>query len=168
MKLNLASNPQIDSIVDGIGLRTVIWFQGCRHNCYNCHNPQTHHFNKVIEWEIDDIVQFYVNQKLQDGITLSGGDCFFQPEGLLILLQKLKQYNINIWCYTGFTYEYLLQNYKQYLYYIDILVDGKYIHKLRDLSLYFRGSSNQRIIDIQQSLQQDKIILLKIPGENNE
>lgn len=166
--MNLAAKLQIDSIVDGIGLRTVIWFQGCKHNCFKCHNPSTHSFDLNLEMSVNEIVDFYLKQKLQDGITLSGGDPFFQSSNeLLQLLKTLKQYDINIWCYTGFTYEYLLQNYKQHLYYIDVLVDGKYIHKLRDLSLYFRGSSNQRVIDVQKSLQQNKIILLKMLGEDN-
>lgn len=159
MEINLAAYPQIDSIVDGFGLRTVIWFQGCIHNCYKCHNPQTHNFNKNILMSVDAIVNFYLNQKLQSGITLSGGDPFCQSEGLLLLLQALKKHNINIWVYTGFTYEYLLQHYNEHLLYIDILIDGKYVDSLKDLSLVFKGSSNQRIINIVDSLKQNKIIL---------
>lgn len=157
--INLAAYPQIDSIVDGEGIRTVIWFQGCSHNCYNCHNPQTHSFQNNILMSADNIVNFYLKQKLQSGITLSGGDPFFQAEELLSLLKKLKEHNINIWVYTGFTYEYLLQEYKEHLQYIDVLVDGLYIDKLRDISLVFRGSSNQRLIQASKSIKQNKIIL---------
>jgi len=160
--MNLASEPQIDSIVDGIGLRTVIWFQGCKHNCYKCHNPQTHSFDLKLEMSVDEIVNFYLKQELQDGVTLSGGDPFYQDSNeLLELLQKLKQHNVNIWCYTGFTYEYLLEHFNQHLHYIDVLVDGLYINDLRDLSLYFRGSSNQRIIDVNKSLLFNRIIELE-------
>lgn len=157
--INLAAKPQIDSIVDGEGLRTVIWFQGCKHNCLNCHNPSTHNFNKNILMSVDDIVSFYLKQDLQAGITLSGGDPFYQPDELLKLLIQLKQYNINIWCYTGFTYEYLLKHFRQHLQYIDILIDGLYIDKLRDTSLKFRGSSNQRLINVAESLATNKIVL---------
>ena len=156
--INLAAYPQIDSILDGEGIRTVIWFQGCKHNCYKCHNPQTHSFQKNILMSVDEIVSFYLKQKLQTGITLSGGDPFFQVDELLQLLQKLKQYNINIWVYTGFVYEYLIQYYKKHLQYIDVLVDGLYIDKLRNLSLAFRGSINQQLINVQESLKQNKII----------
>lgn len=161
--INLAAYPQIDSIVDGEGIRTVIWFQGCNHNCYNCHNPQTHSFQNNILMSADNIVNFYLKQKLQSGITLSGGDPFFQAEELLSLLKKLKEHDINIWVYTGFTYEYLLKEYKEYLQYIDILVDGLYIDKLRDISLLFRGSSNQRLIQASKSIKYNKLILW--PGE---
>jgi len=157
--INLAAYPQIDSIVDGEGVRTVIWFQGCNHNCYNCHNPQTHSFHNNILMPVDNIVNFYLKQKLQNGITLSGGDPFYQSEELLNLLKKLKEHNINIWVYTGFIYEYLLQEYKEHLQYIDVLIDGLYIDKLRDTSLAFRGSSNQRLICALESLRQNKTIL---------
>lgn len=158
--MNLASEPQIDSIVDGIGLRTVIWFQGCKHNCPKCHNPATHSFDLKLEMSVNEIVNFYLKQKLQDGITLSGGDPFYQSsDELLDLLQKLKQHNVNIWCYTGFTYEYLLKHFNQHLQYIDVLVDGLYKDELKDLSLYFCGSSNQRIIDVPESLKQNQIII---------
>lgn len=157
--INLAAYPQIDSIVDGEGIRTVIWFQGCNHNCYNCHNPQTHSFQNNILMSADNIVNFYLKQKLQSGITLSGGDPFFQAEELLSLLKKLKEHDINIWVYTGFTYEYLLKEYKEHLQYIDVLVDGLYIDKLRDISLVFRGSSNQRLIQASKSIKHNKIIL---------
>ena len=159
--INLAAYPQIDSIVDGEGIRTVIWFQGCNHNCYKCHNPQTHSFQKNILLSVDSIVSFYLKQELQSGITISGGDPFFQFEELLKLLQELKKYNINIWVYTGFTYEYLLQNYNKHLQYIDILVDGLYIDKLRDTSLLFRGSSNQRLVNVVESLKNNEVILYK-------
>lgn len=159
MNIKLAANPTVDSIVDGPGLRTVIWFQGCAHNCKNCHNPQTHDFSQGFYKSADEIVDFYLAQGLQTGITLSGGDPFYQVEGLYELVQKLKNNNINIWCYTGFVYEDLLQKYKNILQYIDVLVDGLYIDSLRDLSLKFRGSSNQRLINVQQSLLQKKVVL---------
>lgn len=156
MKVKLAAKPTIDSIVDGIGLRTVFWFQGCNHHCKNCHNPDTWDFDKGFIVDTDELVQFYRRQSLQAGITISGGDPFYQPNALLDLLIKLQ--DVNIWIYTGFTYEYIFDHFNQYLQYIDVLVDGLYIDKLRDLSLYFKGSSNQRVIDVQATLKNSSII----------
>ena len=157
MEINLASYPQVDSIVDGIGLRTVIWFQGCKHHCPYCHNPQTHSFDINITMNVDDIVNFYLFQSLQSGITISGGDPFYQSDGLLVLLHKLKENNVNIWVYTGFKYEEVLKQFPEHLHYID---DGLFINDLRDTSLLFRGSSNQRLIDVPESLRKNKIILV--------
>ena len=159
MLINLAQYPEPDSIVDGIGLRTVIWFQGCKHNCPECHNPLTHSFNTVLELDVETIIQFVLKQELQAGVTISGGDPFYQPEALLELLKQLKQHSINIWVYTGFTYEYLLNTYLQHLQHIDILVDGLFLIAEKDLSLRFKGSRNQRVIDVQESLKNNNIVL---------
>lgn len=159
MNIRLAAQPTVDSIVDGEGLRTVFWCQGCLHHCPGCHNPTTWDMSAGFIWTTDELVNFYLRQDLQSGITISGGDPFYQPVALLDLLQKLKQYQINIWVYTGFLFEELD---KHILQYIDVLVDGPFIEGQKDLSLYFKGSTNQRIINIQESLLQNKIILWNI------
>jgi len=154
MKVKLAAITY-DSIVDGPGIRTVIWFQGCHHKCPGCHNPQTHDFNGGYEEDVDNIIEICNTQLLQDGVTISGGDPFYQPEALEYLISNI---NTNIWVYTGFNYEYLLNKYKNILQYIDVLVDGPYIESLRDLTLLFRGSSNQRLIDIKKSINNNIVL----------
>ena len=156
MNIRLAAQPTIDSIVDGLGLRTVFWFQGCLHHCKNCHNPSTWDMNNGFITTTDELVNFYLNQDLQSGVTISGGDPFYQPDVLLDLLKKLKNYDVNIWVYTGFKYEDIN---KEFLKYIDVLVDDVYIDELRTLNLPFRGSSNQRVIDVKNS--KDKIVEVK-------
>jgi anaerobic ribonucleoside-triphosphate reductase activating protein len=160
--IRLSAPLQRDSIVDGNGLRSVVWTQGCGHNCDECHNPQTHNFNGGFEKDIDELVEEIVSNKMQSGVTLSGGDPMFQPEATLELVQKLKQHNINIWCYTGFTYKQIWLNPKQraILYYIDVLVDGKFDKNLKSYEVKFRGSKNQRLIDVNKSLKQNKVIEL--------
>lgn len=157
----LAAPITLDSIVDGPGFRSVLWFQGCSHKCAGCINPQTHDINNGINVNIDNIINDILQVKLQSGVTLSGGDPLYQIEACIQIVKKLKEHNINIWCYTGFEYEYLItkQIYKDCLQYIDVLVDGPFIEVLQDYNLQFKGSSNQRIIDIQKSLQENKIIL---------
>lgn len=143
-----------ETIADGYGLRYAIYLAGCRHACPGCHNPEswsptagkpfTH---EVLSRIIDEIN----HDTLLDGITLSGGDPFYNPEALLELLVHLRrETHQNIWCYTGFTYEALLSNAttRDCLRYIDTLVDGPFIQRLHDPSLPFRGSSNQRILHL--------------------
>lgn len=155
MKFRLAGEPVIDSIVDGPGLRTTIFFQGCKWNCKGCHNPGTHDMMGGMEADTDEIVAVCLQQKLQNGVTLSGGDPFFQPEALLDIVKKLKEHDINIWCYTGFLFENLIKNdlYKEILQYIDVLVDGQFELQHRKLSCLFKGSTNQRLIDVHKSIE---------------
>lgn len=157
-------NIQYDSIVDGTGLRMVLWCQGCRHNCKGCHNPHTHNFKDGFLVSIEEIKQQIDNNKLNTGITFSGGDPMEQPEELLEIAKYCKDKNLNIWCYTGYLYEDILNDSKKYelLKYIDVLVDGKFILELYDIDLDFVGSSNQRIINVRQSLKDNKIVLLKL------
>ena len=167
MKVRLASSIQIDSIVDGEGLRTVIWMQGCKHNCKGCHNPETHDMQGGFEIELEELKKQIKELKNQNGITLSGGDPFFQTEASYEIAKYAKSLGLNVWCYTGFTFEQLLDIVKQdefllgLLKNIDILVDGKFIGEQKSLNLYFRGSKNQRILDIHQSLE--KGIAVEIP-----
>lgn len=161
MNIKLASQILFDSIVDGPGLRAVVFFQGCSHNCPSCQNPQTHSFNGGFESDTNNIINKILSNSMQTGVTFSGGDPFFQYKGVTEIAKILKEQNINIWCYTGFKFEELIkkQEYKNLLQYINVLVDGPYIESLKSYDLKFKGSSNQRIIDIQKSLKENKIIL---------
>lgn len=162
MKIRLAANLQADSIVDGEGIRTVIWTQGCSHNCPGCHNPSTHDFKGGFEIEVKDIIKQLKNIKYQDGITFSGGDPMFQIEACTQIAQAAKNQKLDVWCYTGFTLEELMKNKKaiEFLEYIDVLVDGKYIQEQKSMNIDFRGSKNQRIIDVKKSLKENKTIII--------
>ena len=161
MKVRLAADVTYDSIVDGPGLRTVIWFQGCKWNCKGCHNPQTHNMLGGFEIDIDKLING-IDLTLQAGVTLSGGDPFFQQEAVKEICKKLKEKNINIWCYTGFLFEELIEKYDYILKYIDVIVDGPFMINKKDLNLIFKGSSNQRIIDVQKTLKEGKIYEVKL------
>lgn len=162
MKIRLAADLQPDSIVDGEGVRTVIWTQGCSHNCKGCHNPGTHDFNGGFEVDIEEIISEIKNLEGQEGITFSGGDPLFQSEACALIAKEAKECNLDIWCYTGFKFEDIINipKFKEFLKYVDVLVDGKFIEEEKSLNLDFRGSRNQRIIDVQESLKKGKTILV--------
>lgn len=156
-----------ESMVDGEGVRAVLFISGCLHNCPYCHSPQTHSFTfgKEVNQELIDEINREINKRPYiSGITLSGGDCMYSPVETLKFVKKLTIPHNNIWCYTGFTFEELVQNKNQFqlLKNIDVLVDSKFDYTKRDISLVFRGSTNQRIIDVKQSLKQDKIVLYEL------
>ncbi|MGE5455906.1 MAG: anaerobic ribonucleoside-triphosphate reductase activating protein [Ignavibacteriales bacterium] len=167
MKIRLARELQSDSIVDGEGIRTVLWTQGCIHNCLGCHNPDTHSFNSGFLKDIDELKQEIVELKLQDGITLSGGDPMCQADACLEVAKFCKSIKLNVWCYTGYTFEQLLAksnenpSIMELLKNIDVLVDGKFILEEKSLNLKFKGSRNQRIIDVKKSLRNNKVCLIK-------
>ena len=163
MKVRLAGNIQEDSIVDGAGIRTVIWFQGCNHHCKFCHNPETWNFNGGFETTTEKIKEQIDRLRYQNGITLSGGDPFFQPVAALEIAKYAHEKGLNVWAYTGFTYEQLIseddEKYK-FLKEVDVLVDGKFEIDKKSLACKFRGSTNQRLIDVQKSLQEGSVVLL--------
>lgn len=169
-KLRLASALQQDSIVDGPGIRMVIWTQGCMHNCKGCHNPQTHDLAAGELVTSEEIIAQMKEAQLQTGLTLSGGEPFLQSEALLPIVQAAKEMRLNIWAYSGFTYEQLIshEEYRNLLNYLDVLVDGKFIEEEKDYRLKFKGSKNQRIIDVQESLKQNKIIRSTYDDKNTE
>ena len=148
-----------DSIVDGPGFRLTVFTQGCIHNCYNCHNPETHDPTKGYLFETDKIVEMCKTNPLLRGITFSGGDPLLQPKEILDIIKKVRTETFDVVCYTGYTYEEVLQLgkikpiYLELLNNIDYLIDGKYVDALRDLTLLFRGSSNQRIIDVKKNFK---------------
>ncbi len=175
MKVRLASNLQADSIVDGEGIRAVVWMQGCSHNCKGCHNPQTHDFNGGFIADTEDIKKGISELKLVNGITLSGGDPMFQVEPSLDIAKYCHQLGLNVWCYTGYTFEQLLKiaekNPKmlELLNELDVLVDGRFVLEKKSLNAHFRGSTNQRIIDVPQSLKLNKAVCVKkYELKNNE
>ena len=173
MKIRVASDLQSDSIVDGLGIRTVLWTQGCEHCCPNCHNKQTWDFDGGELVEVDEVIERIYNLEYQDGITFSGGDPFYQPEACAIIAKAIKKTKMNIWCYTGFTFEQLLKLSEKnsaimdFLQNIDVLVDGPFIQSLHSYDLKFKGSSNQRVIDVQKSLKNNEIVLAYL-GEEEE
>lgn len=167
MKIRLAADLQYDSIVDGEGIRAVIWTQGCPHNCFGCHNPDTHDFNDGALIDIEEMKEKISKLKNQDGITFSGGDPMCQSKECSVLAKFSKEIGLNVWCYTGYTFEQLIAMSKvkpeilEFLNNIDVLIDGKFILEERNLDLIFRGSSNQRIIDVQKSLEEKEVCLVE-------
>jgi anaerobic ribonucleoside-triphosphate reductase activating protein len=172
MDIVLSSNLQYDSIIDGEGVRTVIWTQGCPHRCKGCHNPGTHAFDKGTVINVNEIKKELLTIKRQDGITLSGGEPFAQAKACAELASFAKQNNLNVWCYTGYTFEEIIKlatrdnNYMELLKNIDVLVDGRFIMEQKSYNLRFRGSANQRVIDVRMSLEKNKICVIEKYNEN--
>lgn len=152
-----------ESIIDGKGLRYTIFTQGCPHRCKGCHNPQTHNFHSGTEREIQAIYQEICQNPLLSGITFSGGEPFCQPTPLAKLAEMVHKKGLNVTTYTGYTLEQLCTintpDMQALLKQTDILIDGKFILEQKDLSFLFRGSRNQRIIDVKQSLKQNTVVL---------
>lgn len=149
-----------DTTADGPGFRTSIYAAGCPNACPGCHNPESWDIRHGRRMTTDEIQQKVLDDPFAD-VTFSGGDPMFQPEGFAELAQAIKENSDkNIWCYTGYTFEQLLNStrHTRLLQYIDVLVDGRFRQELRDESLYFRGSSNQRLIDVPASLKNGKVI----------
>lgn len=177
-----------ESIVDGPGLRFAIFCQGCPHNCPKCHNQDTHDFSGGYDCDIQKIVNAIEENPLLSGVTFSGGEPSHQPVAFLEIAKKVKSRGLNIWMYSGYTLEELLSRansaisdldnpnddssqtseknkeqvaLKGLLGLVDVLVDGKFINELKDLTLPFRGSRNQRIIDMAATKRHNKIVLYK-------
>lgn len=150
-----------DSIVDGEGLRLAIFVQGCPHRCHGCHNPNSHPFDGGTEYDTADVIAMMDKNPLLSGITLSGGEPFMQIEACETLARAAHKRGLSVWCYTGFTYEEIkaMDGASQLLNEIDVLVDGKFDEKQKSLDLLFKGSKNQRIIDIQKTQQNGEIVL---------
>lgn len=162
------------SVSNGLGIRTVLWISGCNIHCKNCHNQSTWDFNSGIPFT-DDTMQeilYDLSKPYIKGLTLSGGhplDPHNAPK-VLEIVKRVKMVfpnmvfpNKDIWIYTGYVWEDIIKDdiLKEILKRTDVLVDGAYIDELRDITLPFRGSSNQRIINVQESLNQNKVILWK-------
>lgn len=163
MQIRLAGTVN-DSIVDGPGIRYTVFVQGCPHHCVGCHNQHTHDFNGGKMHDMEKIFEEIKINPLLSGVTFSGGEPFCQAKELSELGEKIKTLGLDIITYTGFTFEYLIENsndencYKLLLETTDYLIDGKFDENKKDYLLKFKGSSNQRIIDCKKSLQANEII----------
>ncbi|OAA91693.1 anaerobic ribonucleoside-triphosphate reductase activating protein [Clostridium coskatii] len=153
-----------ESLVNGPGMRRVFFAQGCRHNCKGCFNPSTHDFKGGQLKDIDKLVCDIKDNPMVSGVTFSGGDPFEQPEEFAYMADKIKELNLNIWCYTGYTFESIVNGSdmakKCLLNNVDVLVDGKFEENKKDTKLKFKGSSNQRIIDVKKSLDSNDVVVL--------
>ncbi len=147
-------------MVDGPGFRTSIYCAGCRHRCVGCHNPQSWDFDGGREMSTEDIMRV-IEADPYANVTFSGGDPMYQAAGFAELAREIhRRTNKDIWCFTGFRFENLIQeDQRELLEQIDVLVDGPYVESLRDEDLLFRGSSNQRLIDVQASLYAGEVVL---------
>ncbi len=152
-----------ESIVDGRGFRYVIFTQGCPHHCPGCHNPQTHDFNAGKWVNIADLFAEICENPLLKGVTFSGGEPFCQPEPLVELAKQIHTKKLDVTVFTGYTYEQLLNlhdpNVDALLRETDILIDGRFLLEEKDLTLTFKGSRNQRIIDMNQTRQTEHLVL---------
>ena len=154
-----------ESIVDGPGIRMAIYMQGCPHNCEGCHNPKTHSPDGGNLMEIETLAKKAEQNPLIKGVTISGGEPFAQIPELLSLVTAIKAIGRNIMIYTGYTFEQLQsisEDVKKILVMTDFLVDGKFIIEQKDLLLSFRGSRNQRIIDVQETLKTGEVVACEL------
>lgn len=168
MEIRLAGITK-ESIVDGPGLRLVVFTQGCPHHCAGCHNPDTHDVNGGYATDVDELFRYIegmvIHNKLLKGVTFSGGEPFLQSRQLTVLAKQLKQLGISIVTYSGFTFEQLAamavtrKSIGGLLKQTDILIDGLYQAKERDLGLAFRGSRNQRLIDMAATIAAGRVVL---------
>ena len=148
-----------ESFVDGDGIRFAIFMQGCQRHCEGCHNPETHALDGGRLVDTKEIISAIKKNPLLDGITLTGGEPLLQICAANELARAAKNLGLSVWCYTGYTFENLPPNSNALLENIDVLIDGEFIESLRDLELQFRGSHNQRIIDVKKTREQNKIVL---------
>ena len=147
--------------VDGPGFRTSIYFAGCSHHCPACHNPHTWDPDGGTPYTVEELLDIIRTDNMP--VTFSGGDPLYNIDALVPLATALHSRGVNIWCYTGYTFEHLLLHprYRSLLEAVDVIVDGPFIESLRDTSLLFRGSSNQRLINVAESLRAGEVILWK-------
>lgn len=155
-----------ESVVDGEGVRVVVFVSGCLHNCKGCHNPASHSFTagQTFTEELqDEIISYIQNTPFISGLTLSGGDPMYSAKEVAAFIKKLKQDipNASVWIYSGFTYEDIQTDSDMFslLKLCDVLVDGEFVLEQRDITLPYKGSRNQRIIDIQRSIDKNEIVI---------
>lgn len=150
-----------ESITDGPGIRFALFVQGCGHNCPGCHNPGTHDYNGG-EWkDTDEYLAAIKADPMITGVTLSGGEPFDQAEGLLPFAGEVKALGLELAAYSGYLYEELLadETKKALLEVCDVLIDGPFIRERRNLDIRFKGSENQRIIDVPESFRKGEVVL---------
>ena len=155
-----------ESLVNGPGMRRVFFAQGCRHNCKGCFNPDTHDFNGGEERNMDELIEAVKENPMLRGVTFSGGDPWEQADKFAYMAKAFKDNGLSVWSYTGYTYEYILEHkderngWNELLNNIDVLVDGRFEEDKVEEGLKFRGSSNQRIIHVKDTLKQGNVITL--------
>lgn len=155
-----------ESLVNGPGMRRVFFAQGCKHNCKGCFNPETHNFDGGEIMDMDELIKDVLDNPLLKGVTFSGGDPIEQAHSFSYMANIFKSSNLNIWCYTGYKFEDLIKkmeldkSIKDLLNNIDVLVDGKFEINNKKEGLKFKGSSNQRIIDVKKSLESGEIVII--------
>ena len=153
-----------DSIVDGPGLRLTVFTQGCVHNCPGCHNPESHDMNGGKEMSVAEIIEMIDDNPLLDGVTLSGGDPFCQPKDSALIAAAAKERGLNVWTYSGWTFEQLFKKAEDdpavldLLRNTDVLVDGPFILAQKSLEVKWRGSKNQRLVDAARSLAEGRAV----------
>ena len=152
-----------DTMVDGPGFRTSIYCAGCRHRCPGCHNPQSWAFDAGRDMTVEQLMRIIEADPYTQGVTFSGGDPMYQAAAFAELARQIhRRTQKDIWCYTGFTFESLIHDdQRELLTEVDVLVDGPFVESLHDPDLLFRGSSNQRLIDVQASRYSGKTVLWK-------
>ena len=152
-----------DTMVDGPGFRTSIYCAGCRHQCPGCHNPQSWAFDAGRDMTVEQLMRIIEADPYTQGVTFSGGDPMYQAAAFAELARQIhRRTQKDIWCYTGFTFEILIHDdQRELLAEVDVLVDGPFVESLHDPDLLFRGSSNQRLIDVQASRYSGKTVLWK-------
>ena len=154
-----------DSIVDGPGLRFVVFMQGCEHKCPGCWNPNTHDPGGGVDFPMEELVDQMLSNPLTDGLSLSGGEPFGQAADCAYLARAAHKAGLNVWCWTGYTFETLLSMgndaHMELLKELDVLVDGPFVLAEKTLDLPWRGSRNQRVILVKESLSQGKAVLLE-------
>lgn len=166
MRIRIAGYIQ-DSIVDGPGMRMTVFVQGCIHGCNGCHNPETWSFTGGRMTTTEELINILKSNPLISGLTISGGEPFCQANACAELAKEAHKLNKNVWVYTGYTYEDLklkkekYTNIKNLLKETDVLVDGPFVKDEKSLSLLFRGSKNQRLIDIKKTKESGEIVLWK-------
>ena len=157
-----------ESLSNGPGMRRVLFSQGCSHECVGCFNPSTHSFSGGELKDMDILIEDIKNNPILKGVTFSGGDPLEQADKFAYIAMKVKKLGLDIWCYTGYTYEYIMENLydkqeiNELLKNVDALVDGKFEINRKDIRVKFRGSNNQRIIDVQASLSSGKVVVLDL------
>ena len=168
MKMRIAGVVN-DSIVDGPGFRLAVFAQGCPHHCPGCHNPQTHDFDGGEVADTEEIIEKMIKNPLLDGVTLTGGEPFCQPEACTEIARAAHAAGLNVWSYTGYTFEHLLKEdtepQRALLRELDVLVDGPFLLAQRTLNCRFRGSNNQRLILVRESLDAGRTIELELQSE---
>lgn len=157
-----------ESLVNGPGMRRVFFAQGCRHNCEGCFNKETHDFNGGELKNMDELINDVITNPLLKGVTFSGGDPLEQAESFSYMAKAFKKKDLDIWCYTGYTFEQILnmmkenKSLKELINNINVLVDGKFEINNKKDGLRFKGSTNQRLINVKESLEKNEIITVKI------